>query len=62
MSELIFAVDGHDTPVEVALITGLRRNSMHSTTVVLRDDNTIHVNEPFDSVYDRIREAAGAAL
>lgn len=59
MSDITFSVDGHDEIIEALLITGLRRNSENSTTVVLRDDTTIHINEPFDSVYERIQTHVG---
>ncbi len=51
---LTFTVDGEDRDIDSVMVTGLRRESESVTTLILDDDTTISVTEPFDSVHDKL--------
>jgi hypothetical protein len=51
---LTFVSDGEDIQIESTHVTGLRRGSDSSTTLMMDDDTLIHVTEPFDSVHDKL--------
>jgi len=49
-----FTVDGRDTDIESTHVTGMRRDSESSTTLIMDDDTLVHVTEPFNSVHDKL--------
>ena len=54
---ITLTVDGKDVDIETAYVTGLRRDSESSTTLMIDDGSMIHATAPFDYVHDMLIEA-----